>query len=90
MGKNVDGLWERRLTSWKSARLAARMASVRDIMEFLNAKGQVGYPPIITAAAQLGYSLMASRSAEIQLGLRGGEGSIVMRLGGSCARIRAR
>ena len=58
---------------------AAREASARGVMATLKAKGQVGYPPTITADALLGYSVAPCQSAEIFFGSREGNGSILVR-----------
>ena len=85
-GEDEDGPWAERATSLNSTPPGDRKAPAREKMEFLKAKGQVGYQPSITTDAQLGNSEMANQSAEILLGFRKGDGSTLVRREGSCAR----
>ena len=55
-------------------------------MEFLRAKGQVGYPPAIWTDAQSGYPVMARQSPGILFDVCGGDGSILVGPEGTCAR----
>ena len=59
---------------------------MREVMALLQEKGQMGYPPPIATDARLGYAVMAHQSAEILSGPCEGDGSILVRLEGSCSR----
>ena len=59
---------------------AGRAASATEIIDFLNARGLAGYPPSITADAQLGFSLTGNQGAEVLFGPCGGNGAILVRL----------
>ena len=71
LGQDAGGARAQRATSLNSTSPAWRAASATEIMDFLNARGLAGYPPSVTADAQLGFSLL--RPCE-------GSGSIWVRL----------
>ena len=73
-------------TTLTSTPPTARRASAKEIMAFLGARGQVGYPPGITTGAQRGNPIMAYRRAEFPFGSCEAEGSISVRSEGSWAR----
>ena len=79
-------MWTQRVTSLASALPRARKEAAREVP----AKGQVGYPPGVTADAQLGYSVMAYQNAAILFGLCEGDSSILVRLAGTCATAHPR
>ena len=86
MGRDAYGSWAQGVTSLNSTPAAARKDPAREVMEVLRTKGQVGHPPGISTDAQLGCSAMAYQIAEILPGYFEGDGSILVRLSGSCAR----
>ena len=53
-------------------------------MEFLRAKGQVGYPPTIPTDAQLGYAVIAYHSDDILFDICGEDGSRLVRQEDTC------
>ena len=59
-----------------------RRASAREVIESPGAGGKGGFPPSITADAQLGYSVMACQSGGILPESCVGDGSIFVRLEG--------
>ena len=86
MGMDADSSWAQRATSLSSTPPAARKASVREVMEFVQVKGEAGYPPRSATDAQLGYSVTAYQSAEILFGPCEGEELILARIEGSRTR----
>ena len=60
----------------------------REVMEVLRSPGQVGYPPSVATDARLGSPVTAYQSAEVLLGRCEGQGGILARLAGTCARAR--
>lgn len=75
-GKDAAGSLARTATGVQATPPAAWEASVRKFMEFLCAKGQVGYPPTISAVAKLGYSVMAYQSSDNLFDSCDGDGSM--------------
>ena len=83
MGEGAEGSWPQRVAFLSSTPPAAEGASVREVMEFLRARRQEEYPPIIATEAQLGYSVTACQSKEILFGPCEGDGLILVRIEGS-------
>ena len=83
LGGDAAGSWAQKAQALGATPPAARKASAREIIEFLRARGKVGFPPTISAAAHLGHLLMAYRSREIPLGNYGGDCSLLVRFGGT-------
>ena len=62
------------------------MAGFRDVMGVLRRQGLAGFPPSVATDAHLGFSVMAYQKAEALFGRCEGQGSILARLVGTCAR----
>ena len=76
LGYGADGWRAQETTNLGVIPPAARESSARGVMESVRAKGQVGYPPTISAVAKLGYSVMAYQSPDNLFDSCDGDGSM--------------
>ena len=86
LGKDADGFSAKKTANLRAKPHAARKAEPRGVTRFLRAKGKVGYPPSLSADSQLANSVMANRGNEIFPDCFDGDGLILVRLEGTCAR----
>ena len=65
LGPDASGLYSQMVSDLGATPPGIRKAGFREVMEVLRRPGQVGYPPNVATDAQLGFSVMASQSAEV-------------------------
>ena len=63
-----------------------RKTSARELIAFLHADGQMGFPPTFSTDASLGYLVTAYQSSEILFGHFGGDKFLLVRLEGTTSR----
>ena len=88
LGKDADGSLVLGAACLDATPLAVRKASARELREALRAKGRAGCPPAVSTDTQKGYSGAAYQSHDIPFDSCGGDGSILVRLEGTCALAR--
>ena len=85
-GPNASGLSPQMVPDSDATAPGIREAGFREVVEGLRCPGQAGYPPSVATDAQLGFSVMAYQSAEVLFDRCEGDGHILVRPTGTCAR----
>ena len=86
LGPDASGLYSQKVSDLNATPPGSRKAGFREVMEALRCPGQVGCPPSVATDAQKGFPVMAHQSAEVLFDRRYGDGRILVRHTGTCAR----
>ena len=86
MGPNASGLYSQMVSDLDATPPGIRKAGFREVMDVLRCPDQAGSPPGVATDAQLGFPVMAYRSAEVPFDRYDGDGRILVRVTGSRAR----